>query len=453
MVKEYCFSGAIRERTRHHGFDDDLPAFSHFRIVRMTDDSFVLSLTPLRSPASQVIEPRQSSPSLFTYRREPFGLADEPPQSDDASPPEVAKPWQRGPCIRGDGDDPWCGPPMPAVPIEPESGLAGWRAGQVALPSSDGTSFYYWQGERGPLVFRWRAGEPYWEDSLGCGRLVRSLDGTVHRPSATDDVGEAEPRIVAATNDQISKDPPPSALFDAAPQSVVSPRWKVGDGWVTQHRCPRRPRAHAREGAWVFGWPPPPGPQRSTFAFYEVVQETSDAYLIRERKELYQGLRVRGDFRFPKYDSHAMTYMIRKRPFGIVRWQRFRQMSDYSGGPCLNTGPVVDRCPFVMPADGPADGSTPPSWVAEQTVRRSTDGVEFDYSGRDGTRLTIRWRDGEPWPEATPSCTRLLRNPDGSVINPESQDVLSDWEESDSFRQEMEETVDLPIRRPWHAPF
>ncbi len=447
MLKEYCSAGAIRSRRQLSGFRTDWPAYWHFEIVGEAPDAFVLSRTLLEHPDSGLYQAGPQRPEYFLYRRRPFGLADNARrETPDASLASVSKPWALGPCMYAKREDPWCGPPMPATPPEDEGAVSNWLTRQVALPVEGGTRFLYWRDEVGPSALTWRDGEPYWEDSMGCARLVRQLDGSVHHPVDTADLGDAEPVIVHAAHDS-SKASPARPSFTPAQTSIVSPSWKVGDTWVTRHRCPRLPRTYARGGAWVFGWPPPPGAQRSTFALYEVIAETDDAYAIREVKATQEGLRVVAETRLPRFDLSTMTHLFRKRPFGIVHWQSGRQMGEYRGGPCLNTGPAVDRCPFVMPADGPADGSLPDTWVASQIVHRGTDGVELEYRARDGRHLSIRWRDGEPWPEATPSCTKLVRNPDGTVLRP-GPDFLDAWEASEELRVEMEETKDPPVRRP-----
>ncbi len=175
-------------------------------------------------------------------------------------------------------------------------------------------------------------------------------------------------------------------------------------------------RTYARNGAWVFGAPPPQEVAFSTFAFYEVLEESSDAYVIDEYKTAWRGASPRpgaDSFRDSPYQGRALVHVFRKRPFGIVRWENRSLSAEYGGGPCLNVGPNVDRCPFPMTADPPADGSQPSWWVAKQTVRRTAGGLELDYVSPGKTELTIRWKDGDPWPEATPSCTKLLRNPEG----------------------------------------
>lgn len=320
---------------------------------------------------------------------------------------------------------------------------------QVALQVSSGTRFLYWESGDWPTSLEWRVGDPYWEDSRGCTRVLRNVDGTVFRPRSATDLPATEPRVTRALPSQPLAASLPSPPDGLTWESLFSPGWRVGDTWVTQHRCPPRSRAHAREGAWLFEWPPPLTAELSAFAFYEVLEETADTFVIKEWKVAWRGMEHRRpgtDARPSPYESKSLTTVFRKRPFAVVRWRELDLVGEHDGGPCLNVGPNVDGCPFPMPADPPLDGTQPSSWIAKQTRRKSGDGVELDYAKPDGTQLTIRWKSGDPWPEASPSCTTLLRNPDGTVLRPGDVDAfLERWEASPEFKEEIRTATE---RRP-----
>ncbi len=107
--------------------------------------------------------------------------------------------------------------------------------------------------------------------------------------------------------------------------------------------------------------------------------------MIEEAKAAWRGLSPRHGadaFRYSPFEERALVHVFRKRPFGIVRWENRILSAEYGGGPCLNVGPNVDRCPFPMPADPPADGSQPSWWFAKQTVRRTAGCLELALGPR-----------------------------------------------------------------------
>jgi hypothetical protein len=438
MVKERCAPGTPRARNDLTGLLEPWPAYVHFEVVSASAEAFVLARTTLPEAPSAPND-AELRRELSLFRRFPFGLADgRPRQSADADLGTVVEPWSLGPCIGSNRRETRC-PPTPAAPPDHERDAAKWPVRQVALPIAYGTRFLYWENGLGPSSLEWRTSEPYWEDSLGCSRLVRDLDGHVHEPHDIRDLGDAEPRIMRVQDEPPMTRSSPSPAGARPGPSLLDPGWRVGDTWVTRHHCPSAPRSYERHGAWFFAWPPPPVPEAPLFAFYEVLEETSEEFIVLEQKAARSNARPRRltDGASSSYEGGALWHFFRKRPFGLVRWQTNGLSAQYDGGPCLNVGRAVDRCPFPMPAEPPAEGA-PPSWIAEQTARRSVDALELEYLGRDGSQLTIRWRNGDPWPEASPSCTTLLRNPDGTVLRPGDVDAfLKQWEVSPEFEEVM----------------
>jgi len=459
MVKELCHPGP-RRRSQVPDLLGPWPAYSYFEVLAATQDAFVLlrmSHQPLAAAAGTV----EATSERFLFRRHPFGLADKMPR--ESSSPDLAafEPWSAGPCVVLDASDPSC-PLMPAVPGD-DNEVDRWSTHQGAFATRSGIRFSYWEPGATFGSFEWHSGEPYWEDSYGCSRLVRNLDGSVHRPSHPADIGDAEP-TVSPSPPRDRRGGSPATLMPGAWSSVVKPLWRVGDTWVTQHRCPDSLRGYVNNGSWVFGWPHRTTSRISTFSFYEVLYDHGDEWVILEGKVSWKGARHRrpGEEVAPSsYHGATLFHTFLKHPFGLVRWEVDGLRASYRGGPCLNVGPAIDRCPFAMPADPPADGSTPPAWVGEQRLQRDPKALVFEYGVRDGTELTIRWANGEPWPEATPSCTKLLRNPDGSALRPGDVgdaidsgigSFLDQWEKSDEFRAELETMVEPPPRRPWQVP-
>ncbi len=158
------------------------------------------------------------------------------------------------------------------MPMIPDAGqdATSWPVRQVAFPAANGTRFILWEEDPWPSSWQWQLGEPYWEDSLGCSRLVRNLDGSVYRPGTPSDLSTAEPVVAQISSGRRTPATAPPVAEGVRWASLISPRWQVGDTWVTQDRCSRPVRTYARNGAWVFGAPPPLEAAFSTFSFYQV---------------------------------------------------------------------------------------------------------------------------------------------------------------------------------------
>ncbi len=445
MVKERCYPGTPLPRRYRSGLLDEWPVYSHYEVVAKTAEAFLLAHTLVDEPNRGVQNP-ESETRVFLIRRTPFGLADKTPRLAIGSDAFVVKqPWTLGPCVGATGRAAEC-PALPAVPPAGGEHQAGWPVRQIALQTETGLRFLYWERDRGPSGLDWHTSEPYWEDSFGCSRLVRNLDGSVHRPKDARDLGPAEPRVRLGAGEPSRSRSRGSPADPPEGPGLVSPGWKVGDQWVTKHRCAQPKATFTRGGGWYFPWPSPQRIATTTFAFYEVLDDAGSELVLRETKYAWHdglGQRSAGGARSP-YASSTLLHFFRKRPFALVRWQGDDErlpnqtlLAEHNGGPCINVDVNVDRCPFAMPAE-PPDGEQPTAWHATQTVRRLADRLLFEYQAPDGTALTIHWKDGEPWPEAKPSCTALVRSPDGTVLRPDDIGAFLDaWELTPEFEEEL----------------
>ncbi len=215
--------------------------------------------------------------------------------------------------------------------------------------------------------------------------------------------------------------------------------------WMTRTWCtgPEKPV----EAALALGAPHPPAQvDRPVYAHYLVVGATDEDFTLLETKFA----RKRGHaYSDPRSGYRKIYYRFRRRAFGV--WQWWHDSWDptdrpwayeYNGGPCLNVDARINQCPFAMPALSlrEADES---SWIAKQTVREQPWGMEFLYPKPDGSTLTIRWRRGEPWPEASPSCTALLRDKEDGRV----RFTRSAYEHEDDYRLTEAYAEDLAIER------
>ncbi len=325
----------------------------------------------------------------------------------------------------------WCWARLPAE-LPSHDLLVHFPYHQHVFENEDGATFIYGNDRRNPTggglyAYSWRRGEPYWEDSLGCGVLVRDNAGKVYQPTTPEDRGPAEPMIATLSRAEaapgVAPSPAPAPLPARAP---FEPPWRTGDRWITRNLCVPAQRS---SGPLELRVPPPlPRPARPTYAAYEVREVKSDSFTLQELK-LTLGPWDDDRLHAPNVSKFQLTtYKLRRRPFGIQHWfdpALPETILEHRGGPCLNTEPRTNRCPFPMPAEPPPEGATA-SWSAKQTVRSGANGVDFEYDRPDGSHVSMTWVRGEPFPEVVGSCLRLVREPDGSVFRPNGgTDLLS----------------------------
>lgn len=428
MVKERCYWAhdfrQVESVDPRGGPAYDWPVYAFYRVEAATEDGFTIYYRAQEAELASY-EPERHTEFWATFGRRPFQLTGW--RGEAAGP---GRDWTQGPCMVIRGAATWCPLRAPAE-LGPGADSSSWFVSQHIFTDEGGAWFYYWHGFAGPAALYWRRGEPYWEDSLGCNKLVRKPDGTVHQPTDWQDRGPTEPAVVTGT---------PPTLRKEGPTNVFEPTWKVGDTWMTKHLCPRN--SETTNPFFANVPPKPPVVDRPTYAFYAVTEVTDEVFRLKETKVLVP-TRPR-TLRFPdEWDLTTIVHTIRRHPFGVYRWKRIQddRTVEYRGGPCLNSDARVDLCPFPMPAEPPEDGHIPSEWIAEQTVRPVADGVELDYRARDGKQATLRWKRNEPWPEAVGSCLRLMRNADGTVFRPERvEDYGADyWSSPESKFEERRE--------------